>query len=175
MIKFSPEYTAELLQEHHDELVGFLVRRVSCRDAAADILQDVFIRLIQIEAEICIQNPRAFLYRVAANLAIDHLRKRQREEARRADDEQLFDWPDASPGLERRVFSEQQLACLKTAIAELPPRCREVFILHKFKQYPYSKIMRDLGIAESTVLKHVVKAMDHCRRRLKELDDDPEF
>jgi hypothetical protein len=40
---------------------------------------------------------------------------------------------------------------------------------HKFKHYPYSVIMKELGIAKSTVLNHIVKAMEHCRRRMQEL------
>ncbi len=46
--------------------------------------------------------------------------------------------------------------------------------MHKFKHYPYSVIMKELGITESTVLKHIVKAMEHCRRRMQELDSPNE-
>jgi len=46
--------------------------------------------------------------------------------------------------------------------------------MHKFKHQPYSVIMDELGISESTVLKHIVKAMEHCRRRMRELDSPAE-
>lgn len=171
MFKFSPDFATDLIQQHRDELLGFLVHRVNCPETAADILQDAFFRLTQFESENRINNPRAFLYKVAGNLAIDHLRKTKREQERYADEEELLDRADAAPGVERQLYSQQQLAHLKQAISELPPRCREVFILHKFKHYSYSQIMRELGIAENTVLKHIVKALEHCRRRMLELEN----
>ena len=176
MLRFSPDDATTLIESHRDELLGFLLNRVNCPDIVADILQDAFFRLTQFESETKIHNPRAFLYKVAGNLAIDHLRKTHREQTRHADEAdeadeaELADHADTSPSLERQLYSQQQLAQLKLAVSELPPRCREVFILHKFKQYPYSQIMRELGISENTVLKHIVKAMEHCRRRMQELE-----
>lgn len=172
MFKFSQDVATDLIQQHRDELLGFLLHRVSCPDTAADILQDAFFRLTQFESDSHIHNPRAFLYKVVSNLAIDHLRKHQREQARHSDEAELLDQADAAPSLERQLYSQQQLDHLKRAISELPPRCQEVFILHKFKHYTYSEIMRELGIAENTVLKHIVKALEHCRRRMRELEAD---
>lgn len=172
MFKFSQDFATDLLQQHRDELFGFLMHRVSCPEAAADILQDAFFRLTQFESEKKINNPRAFLYKVVGNLAIDYQRKQTREQDRYANEEELQDHADSSPHIERQLYSQQRLLYLRQAVGELPPRCREVFILHKFKHYPYSQIMRELGISESTVLKHIVKAMEHCRRRMKELESD---
>jgi RNA polymerase sigma-70 factor (ECF subfamily) len=151
-------------------LRGFLIRRVNCPDAAEDILQDTYFKLTQSETESNIRNPKAFLYRIVSNLAIDYLRKAQRETARYMGDSELPEAFDTAPTIEQQIYTLEQIAQLKLAVAELPPRCRQVFIMHKFKQYPYSQIMRELGIAESTVLKHIVKAMEHCRRRMQELD-----
>ncbi|TPQ24292.1 RNA polymerase sigma factor [Methylomonas koyamae] len=170
MLKLDQAFASTLLELHREELFGFVLNRVRCPDAAADILQDAFFRLRQVEADAPIRNPRAFLYKVVGNLAIDHIRKIQREQARYADAEELAEHADAQPGLERQLYSQQQLAHLRIAIAELPPRCREVFVLHKFKHYPYSQIMRELDISENTVLKHIVKALEHCRRRMQELE-----
>lgn len=172
MFGFSQDDATTLLESHRDELLGFLLNRVSCPDIAADILQDAYFRLTQFESHGKINNPRAFLYKVVGNLAIDHLRKTNREQTRHADEDELLNHADATPSLERQLYSQQQLAHLKQAVSELPPRCREVFILHKFKHHPYSQIMRELGISENTVLKHIVKAMEHCRRRMRELEAD---
>ncbi|MCK9609237.1 MAG: RNA polymerase sigma factor [Methylomonas sp.] len=172
MLRFSQNDATTLIESHRDELLGFLLNRVNCPDIAADILQDAFFRLTQFESETKIHNPRAFLYKVVGNLAIDHLRKTNREQTRHADETELADHADTAPSLERQLYSQQQLAHLKLAVSELPPRCREVFILHKFKHYPYSQIMRELGISENTVLKHIVKAMEYCRRRMLELETD---
>ncbi|MBK8816130.1 MAG: RNA polymerase sigma factor [Methylococcaceae bacterium] len=172
MYKLSSDTALTLIEQHREDLRGFLLCRVKCPDITDDILQDTFIKLTQARTEIPIQNPKAFLYRVVNNLAIDYLRKRQREADFFTDDGLLSEVVDSTPSLERQVFSQEQIARLKLAISELPPRCRQVFILHKFKHYTYSQIMGELNIAESTVLKHIVKAMEHCRQRMEELDSD---
>ncbi|WP_428354946.1 RNA polymerase sigma factor [Methyloprofundus sp.] len=99
-------------------------------------------------------------------------RSNNRRQARHADETELFALADPSPAPDHQVYTQEQLVFLKQAIAELPPKCRQVFILHKFRSYPYSIIMQELNIAESTVLKHMVKAMQHCRRRMAELDPE---
>lgn len=170
MFKFTPDFTTLLLEKYRIELTGFLISRVNCPEVAEDIIQDAFFRLTQFESASRIDNPKAFLYKVVGNLAIDHQRKERREQARHADEDALQDHADAAPGPERQVYGDQRMAHLRIAIAELPPRCREVFILHKFRHYSYSQIMNELGIAENTVLKHIVKAMEHCRRRMQELE-----
>jgi RNA polymerase sigma factor (sigma-70 family) len=162
MFNFSPDSATSILQEHRDELRGFLLRRINCTDTADDILQDIYLKLTQ--SDTCVNNPKAFLYQVAGNLATDYLRKIQREQARFVDESGSPDPLSQIPSLERQVYSQEQITLLKQAIAELSPRCREVFVRHKIRQQPYSQIMRELGIGEGAVLKHITKAMEHCRR-----------
>lgn len=170
MFKLTHYAAAELIQAHREELQGYLIRQTRCPEAASDILQDAFLRLIHSDTTHSIKNPRAFLYKVVSNLAIDHLRSSNRRSARHADESELIDQPDSTPSIEHQLYTQEQIAQLRLAVSELPPRCREVFIRHKFKHQPYSVIMAELGISESTVLKHIVKAMEHCRNRMRELD-----
>lgn len=170
MHKLTHYAVAELIQEHREELHGYLVRQIRCSEAASDILQDAFLRLIHSDTKNNLKNPRAFLYKIVSNLAIDHLRSSSRRLARDVDESELVHQPDPTPSIEHQLYTQEQIAHLRQAVAELPPRCREVFIMHKFKHQPYSVIMDELGISESTVLKHIVKAMEHCRRRMRELD-----
>lgn len=170
MSKFSTISASKLIQQHHDELTGYLIQHNHCPDIAADILQDAYLRLVNVKSDKKINNPRAFLYKIVSNLAIDYHRKHNRQQQRHADEAELDPLPDPTPSLEQQVYSQEQIGFLKQAVAELPPKCRQVFIMHKFRHYPYSKIMQELNISESTVLKHMVKAMQHCRKRMQELD-----
>jgi RNA polymerase sigma-70 factor (ECF subfamily) len=121
---------------------------------------------MQINVEQVIANPRALLFRVAANLAVDYLRRDKHQAAHRSAEAIAAAIPDTHPSVETVVFSKQQVVLLKQAIAELSPKCREVFILHKFKHLSYSEIAARLGIARSTVVKHMIKALEHCKRRV---------
>ncbi|MEW6246204.1 MAG: RNA polymerase sigma factor [Nitrospirota bacterium] len=159
---------AERFQPHAHDIRQFLLRRLKCPETASDVLQDTFLRLMQSAPAVAIENPRAWLFRIAANLATDHLRRRQHRGDHLSDEEIRDDIPDARPSAETQIFTKQQVEILKQAIAELPPKCREVFILHKFKHLSYAEVSVRLGIARSTVVKHMIKALAHCKRRIDE-------
>lgn len=151
--------------EYAHDLHRFLTSCVVCTETAADIVQETFLRFMQSDLKQEIDNPRALLFRVAKNLAIDCLRRDKRQ-AVQLSDAVLATLPDLRPSAETVVFTKQQVAVLKRAIAELPPKCREVFILHKFRHLSYAEIAAQLGIARSTVVKHMIKALEHCKNRV---------
>lgn len=157
---------AQLVETHRDELLRFITRRVSCQETAFDILQNCFFRLAAYMEEKTVQNPRAFLFRVAANLATDHLRSQESRRESAFDEDAFGEFADESPSLEDVVFSQQQLAMLKQALLELPRECREVFILCKFEHYTYPQVAKMLGVSETSVTRHMIKALEHCKQRL---------
>jgi len=126
----------------------------------------MFLRLSAYQTETRVDNPRAFLFKVAANLATDHLRSQQRRNETPITNEQIDEFLDYTPSPETTLISQQQLAMLKQAIQELPPKCRDVFVLCKFHHYTYLQAAQHLGIAESTATKHMIKALEHCKRRV---------
>lgn len=65
---------ANLYLRHFSELRAFLFRHTGCREIAAELTQETFIRIMGYQTDTSIQNARALLYRIAGNLAIDHHR-----------------------------------------------------------------------------------------------------
>ncbi|MCE7976288.1 MAG: sigma-70 family RNA polymerase sigma factor [Nitrospira sp. NTP1] len=99
----------------------------------------------------------------------DHHRRQQHRDTMTLDDpERPLDQADQGPSIERVVWSKQQVARLTRAIEELPPKCRQVFLLIKFHHLTHAEVATKLGIAQSTVVKHMIKAVDFCRSRLDE-------
>ena len=166
MFEFSTALIAEMLSKHRQELQRFLLRRTGCPETAQDILQMLYLRLHGYRSEQVIENPRAFLFRVATNLASDHQRSQERRPDVPLADDDLENIPQTAPEPEAIVLSQQQLALLKQAVSELPPKCREVFMLCKFEQYSYPQVAKLLGISESAVNKHMIKALEYCKRRV---------
>lgn len=150
------------------DLQRFLARRLGCAETAADLVQDTFVRVAELPSTRQPDNPRAFLFRIAANLAIDHQRRLRYEARYESPVESGIEPVDERPSAEEEVFNKQQLLRLHQAIAELPPKCRDVFILHKFHHLSYADVAARLGITKSTVVKHMIKALDHCRRRVED-------
>lgn len=155
-----------LLVAHYEELTAYLTRRLGSPGSANDVLHDTYLRLQGLGAVPDIENPRAYLYRVADNIALDRLRAEGRRERWQVHDEQIQRQPSEDPSAEIVLEHKQRLQLLAQAIAELPPRCREAFLLHKLDGLTHSQIAGRLGISRSMVEKHVMKALAHCRDRL---------
>lgn len=147
-----------LYQRHRNELLAFLTRKVRCRETARDLLQDAFVRLLHSEHG-QVGNLRAFLYRIATNLSIDHARRTQ---VRGVNDEQALDQllTDTTP--ERSAMAGNMLAHLERLIDGLPSPTREVFLLARVEQMSYKDIATRLGINERAVERHLNKALSHC-------------
>lgn len=158
-----------LFQEYYDELVRYLTVKLRSRDQALDVAQETFLRVLAHGSSAPIEQPRAFLYKTALNLTIDLFRQRQRraEESLHADDIQFA--LTVPPEQETAVAVKEQVRLLHDALMELPPRCRHVFLLHKFKERSHAEIAAHLGISISMVEKHIIKATAFCRERFQDI------
>lgn len=156
----------EAIETYCDELTAFVRRKVTCPDLTADIMQETWIRLASVSTPAAIENPRAFLYRIAGNLVIDHLRQQQTRAKYVAQEAPAEDVADAQPSAESAIDAKQRLALLARAVDELPPRCRQVFLLRMFEGLDQADIAGSLGISRNMVEKHLRKALLHCATRL---------
>lgn len=152
---------------HFEELSRFLSRRVATTDTADDLTQEVFTRLAERGEQIeDIRHPRGYLYRSAKNLVIERWRLSGEQVAGRFEEEALASDTEGSP--ETILQQRQTLALMMTAIEELPPRCREVFLLHRFDGLSYPQIAEQLDISVSAVEKQMMRAMKACRNALEQ-------
>lgn len=161
----SAESLEALCSSVRGELERFFRRRIASPDMAADLTQETFLRLLQIGPAAAIRDPRAYLFRTAGNLLVDHRRSAMhRQPGAPADAAAQVQASEPSP--EAVALSREELAVLGRAIDDLPPRGREVFLLHKLEGLSYAEIAQRLGIARNTVVVHMVRSLAHCRRRL---------
>lgn len=79
----------------------------------------------------------------------------------------VVDAADDRPDVERELIARQRLAILVEAVSELPPRCRECFVLRRFEGLSHGEIADRMNITRSAVEKHLAVATVHCARRLK--------
>lgn len=159
---------ATLYADEHGRLQRFLMRRGMSAAAAADLVQDAFLRLLCVPSG-DVRDLRSYLFRTTGNLAIDNARQRRRGAAivnAAVLDETVA---DPAPLPDAALISREEAQALKEALAELPPRCREVLILHKFEGLSYSEIADRLGIAKNTVMAHMVTAVGRLKCRFCEI------
>lgn len=155
---------------HYGELVGHLTRKLGNAASAKDAAQDTYLRLQHVPAEIPIRSPRAYIFRVANNVAIDYLRS-ETSRARYFTSAEIPERALDAPLADKVIDYRQRLAILEQAVAELPDKCREVFLMHKFDGFSHAEIAKELNISRSMVEKHVMKALAHCRDRMADFLD----
>lgn len=151
---------------HIIKLRAFLASRVSCCETASELAQETFVRILSINVGTTIRNPRAFLYRIARNLAIDYHRANSHFSGKFVDVGECEHIPSERPGPEEIVATKQQVERLCRAIDELPPKCRCILIEHKFHSRSHAEIADEYGISRSAVEKHLIRALVYLRRSL---------
>jgi RNA polymerase sigma-70 factor (ECF subfamily) len=112
------------------DLLGFFRRKIGEQDAP-DLVQDVYLRALSCPAALEVREPRAFLFRIASNLVVDHHRRRAHRQCE--SDEGLEETvATAAPGPEQAACDSQRMDRFCTALAELPAPCRHAFLLNRF-------------------------------------------
>lgn len=152
-----------------EELQRFLLSRLHCPEAAADLTQEIYLRLDRKYKEGLHDNARALAFRIALNLAIDYQRKaklRGRFSGPLEQNDLLSTIPDLAVSIDRTLIAEEQLAELRQALAELPVDCRTAFHLHGVEGLSYSEIAERMHISKSMVCKLMAQAMTHCATRI---------
>ncbi len=162
-----PSFLETLFRRHAGEVRSFVQRRVGIQEAE-DVMQDAYVRLLQHPDPISIENPRAYLYQVSANLATDHDRARAVPARHHTATEAVEQIASPVPGPDAQTALHERLRHIANAIAQLPETCRSAFVLCRIEGHSYTEVAQRLGISESMVAKHLNRAMRHCRDLLAE-------
>lgn len=124
-----------------------------------DIVQETYAILASIDQVDHIRNARTYMFEVAKSVVLQSLRRAKVVTIDVEANAQVLDIPEEAPSPERVVADRQELSRVSAAIAALPDRCREVFTLRKVEGLSQRETAQALGIAESTIEKHMVKAL----------------
>lgn len=159
-----------LFREHNEALIRFLLPRLRSYQEAREVAQEAYVRLLSLHQPGALSYLRAFLYKTAANLATDRLRRQDVHE--RAIGLPLFhEFIDVlSP--ERRVASAQEIQRLERFLADLPPKCRRAFVLNRFYGMDFPAVAREMGLKERMVRTYVVRALLYCRTQLDKVSPE---
>jgi RNA polymerase sigma-19 factor, ECF subfamily len=167
MSKRESSFVENLATTCGEDLLRFLSRRVGSSADARDLAQEVYVRLLRLERKELIQNPQAYLYRVATNLLYEFQLQRRSMTANQQrwaiEPRESFD----SISAERLADGAATQARLREVLGELSPKCRAVVVLHRRDGMTYDEIALELGISSSMVKKYLSAGLKHCRARLQ--------
>jgi RNA polymerase sigma-70 factor (ECF subfamily) len=120
-----------------------------------DIVQETYAILAGLDCVEAIRNPKAYMFQTAYSVILGQVRRAQIVSISTIEDIGQLAGEDESPSPETEVSDRQELQRLTEAIAALPPRCREVFVLRKIHGLQQREVAQKLGVSEGTVEKHM--------------------
>lgn len=153
-----------IVAAHCDRLCKYAFRYVRSREAAEDIVQEVFVHLWERGDELQLRDPLPYLYRAVHNRALSYLRHEQVHDRWQAR-VQLGPAP-AAEGAHVEVERADLSGALDRAIADLPERCRQVFAMSREQGLTHGEIARILGLSVKTVESHVWRAITTLRAKV---------
>lgn len=160
-----PQSIESLYVSHHSWLQGWLRRRLGCREQAADVAHDTFLRLIgSLPGDIRLDEPRAYLTTTARRLLIDRARREQIEATYLAELAVAVQAGAQAPSSEDVYAAVQVLAQLCDVLDGLPARGQEAFLLHYLDGHTQAEVAQALGLSVRMVQKHLAQGLLRCQR-----------
>lgn len=160
--ELSPAPLLKAFQESYQDLVRFIARRTGNAQDARELAHDAWLRLAERTGSPGTDAPpvaRAYVYAVAENIAIDHLRRRQRGAERFA----ATDGPPPEPrtvDVAERLSHQQALDAVANALQQLPARSQAIFLADRLEGASHAELAAQHGISVKTVEREVMRAMD---------------
>ncbi len=155
-----------LFHQQYPMVCGVMHRFITDRSTVEDLAQEVFVRFWEKREQIQINSSlQAYLRRMAINEALGYLRR-----SKHLNDEEItsqFSSLDGDGTVEEKYLQTELEQNIRSAIDELPPKCRTVFQLSRFEEMTYQEIADHLEISVKTVENQMGKALRVLRERLK--------
>ena len=158
---------SDLFREHNESLVRFLAVRLRSRQDAKEVAQEAYVRLLSLDNPSAISFLRAFLFKTAANLAVDRMRSHGR---RQRYDDTAFDDFQEWPAPDREAIGRQSLEIIQQLLLELPPKCRNAVLLNRIHGLDPSEIAERMGMSERTIRHYILRALVYFRAGLDEAE-----
>lgn len=151
----------------YDEFKMRLQRRLGSEHLASDVLQETYLRVYGLSQGITeVKNPKAYLFRIALNIAAD-----QRSAGARLltgeEVEELLNPADERLDPARVVAGQNDIRTLIEALCELPPRRRQILVAARLEHIPHVDIAERHNVSTRTVEKELKVALAYCAERLE--------
>lgn len=156
------DWYADQVHAHRETLHRWLQGKFSDGIDLDDIVQEAMTRVWSARLQGSVESPKALLFTVAHNLALDRLRRERIvsfEPITENDNSTVY---EDGPSPAEAAAHQQELNLLTQAIQSLPNRCRQVLTLRKIYGLPQKEIAKQLGISENTVEVQVAIGMRRC-------------
>lgn len=157
----APSFDA-FYRSQNRRLFLYIRKRVG-RDAAPDLVQEAFMRMLRSGALERTENPQAYLTRTAHNLVTERARQATRTQAISCPFDEGRD-AAVPPDQIRRIAEIDIRRAFRPTLLAMPPRTRRIFLMSRLRQQTYREIADELGVSDKVVERHLSQALARCRR-----------
>jgi RNA polymerase sigma factor (sigma-70 family) len=159
-----------LFAEHRRALQAFFYRRIRTKTDAADLAQEVYVRMLRVSDIHAIREPERYLFTVASNLVKEYaVLERRHAHSVNVDEVSIQQRLAELPTHDKQLDAAQRVARLRTVLGQLSPKCRAAVILQYGHGLTYQQIGERLDVSPHMVKKYLAQALAHCRRRMARL------
>lgn len=155
------------VQPHEPALRSYLYRHFPTVRDVDDVVQESFVRLLDVRRLRPIQYTRALLFKVARHLAIDLVRRSNVSPVRAVSDLDGLDVEGGGGSPADEASVREKIWLMAQAIDALPPRCRQVVVLRKVKMLSQRDVAERLGLSERTVESQLARGLRRCETYLR--------
>jgi RNA polymerase sigma-70 factor (ECF subfamily) len=164
-----------LYERYHRQLYAYLVAMLRSQHGAEDVVQDIFVKLHKQIGSYRFQSPfHHWLFRLARNQAIDHLRREKVRRVTSLDAEPVEGTamrervPSKGKDAQAQALDKEKSAAIRKAVEALPPSFREVVVLREWEELPYEDIAGRLDLSVGTVKSRLFRARALLEKSLKD-------
>jgi len=162
------EWFLNQIFRHRAALYRYLRSLTSGTQDLDDLVQETYIRVYALPDYQAVDSPRALLFRIAHNLAVERARRFKSQATDSVGDLEALSVSSREAPPDEQIDARRRFESFCASVDRLPPLCRRVFVLRKVYKLSHAEISEVLGVAPSTIEKHVAKGLIRCRDYLRE-------
>ncbi len=156
--------------ENHEFLKRFLGRFFSASQDIEDVAQEAYLRAYVAEQQKEIEQPKAYLFRIAKNLALTKLTKKSEKITDYIEECSASVVIEYGAAADSEVEAQESLGLYCDAVAALPEKCRQVFLLRKVHGLAHKEIAERMSLSVSSVEKYLLRGILECRAFMLEYE-----
>lgn len=154
---------SEIYDKYIGKIYRFIFLKVSTEEIAQDLCSETFLKGWEMFKQEKIDNPQAFLYRIAHNLVIDHYREKGRTQVVSADCVSII---DPSPKIEDKAILDSDINQIKLGITNLKEDYQNVIIWHYLDDLPICEVAKLLDRSEEATRVLLHRALESLKKNI---------
>ncbi len=156
---------SQIYDKYINKIYRFVYLKVSSEEIAQDLCSETFLKGWEsFKSNQVIDNPQAFLYRIAHNLVVDHYRTKSRT---KVVSPEFLPVADPSPSLEEKSFFNSDLNQVKVALANIKEDYQNAIIWRYLDDRPISEVAKMMNKTEETTRVTLSRALKALRSEIE--------